>query len=462
MHKAETKTKEYLEQNDLLPSGSKVLLAISGGADSVALLYILNRFLHKNLFIAHINHQLRGQQSDADEKYVISLSEKLNLPIEIKSVDVKNFAKEKKLSIETAARELRIEALCQIADKNNCEIIATAHHKNDNAETVLHRMLRGTGFRGLAGIRPKTNIKGKIFIRPLLCLTRDEIEDYLKSEGIDWQIDHTNLDVKFTRNRIRHRLIPYLLKESPNLIEEISDLSLHCATLTKNIETFAESVRKKCFISEENKKIVVDMNIFLQQPAPVEVELIRTGLMHLGVGLREYAFEHYKKIVDFIKTAFTGKTLTIPGTVKILKGYDRFFIIAFTAEEEKSQEIFLNVPGRTIFEGREIQVEILENVVNHDIKNKDEFTECFDYEQIKLPLKARYRREGDKFRPFGLDGFKKVGKFLTAQKIDTEVKNNILLIEDAEKDILWVAPIRRSGQAVVNDKRRKILRITIT
>ncbi|OHB49848.1 MAG: tRNA lysidine(34) synthetase TilS [Planctomycetes bacterium GWF2_41_51] len=461
MHKAENITENFLRQNELLPSGKKILLAVSGGADSVALLYILDKLFHNDIFIAHVNHQLRGDESLADEEFVKSLAEKFNLPIEVKSVDVKRYAKEKKLSIETAARESRLEALSQIAEGNKCEVIATAHHKNDNTETVIHRMIRGTGFRGLAGIRIKTVIKGKTFIRPLLCLSRQEIEEYLKSKEICWQSDHTNLDVKFTRNRIRHKLIPYLLKDNPNLIDDISSLSSHCAVLTKSIEEISGSVRQKCFLSEDEKQISVDVKMFLQQSAPVQVELIRTALMRLGCGLREYAFEHFKKIIEFAKNAQAGKFLNIPAKVKITKGYDKFFIISQTDTKDKAEAKVLNVPGKTIFAEKEINAEILENIKDEDIKNKDKNTEYFNYAQIKLPLSARPRETGDRFRPFGQNGFKRVGKFLTSEKIDVIARKDVFLIEDADKKVLWVAPVRRSCEAILDSKNLKVVKISI-
>ena len=196
----------------------KVLLAVSGGADSTALLYTMHALkneglLHADLICAHINHQLRVPDADTDEKFVVSQAEKLHLPVITRKIDVRRFAQENKLSIETAARLLRIEHLQEIAKANNCRWIATAHQKNDNAETVVQRLLRGTGFRGLAGIRPLRNFAADInFVRPLLCVTRDEIIDYLKQQNLPWRTDRTNYDCRYKRNFIRHKLIPHLQK----------------------------------------------------------------------------------------------------------------------------------------------------------------------------------------------------------------------------------------------------------
>jgi tRNA(Ile)-lysidine synthase len=152
MQTIEEKIRQYIEQKNLIPAGGKILVAVSGGADSVCLLYILNKLFPNQIHAAHINHQLRASDSLNDEYYVKTLANKLDVPVTVELADVTAYAKKEKLSIETAARQLRLAALVRIADKNNCSVIATAHHKNDNAETVIHRILRGTGFKGLPGI----------------------------------------------------------------------------------------------------------------------------------------------------------------------------------------------------------------------------------------------------------------------------------------------------------------------
>ncbi|MBU2597386.1 MAG: tRNA lysidine(34) synthetase TilS [Planctomycetes bacterium] len=462
MQDIEHKTAAFIKQHNLLPANCNVLLAVSGGADSVALLYILNKLIPNAIHIGHINHQLRGSDSLKDQEFVKSLAKKLNLPVTIESIDVKTYAKENKLSTETAARKLRLDVLSRIADKNNCRFIATAHHKNDNAETVIHRILRGTGFKGLTGIRPMTTINGKKFIRPLLCLSRRQIEEYLKSQNIPWQTDHTNIDCRFTRNRIRHQLLPYLEESTPNLVEIVSSLSQHSAILTDNIETCARTAVQTCLISKDNTQTTLDLNKFLNQPQPVQVELIQTVLTQLGCGLQKFTFEHYQKIIDFAKTSQSGKTLTMPGKIKITKGYDKFFITAPSQKTDNVQkEIVLSIPGKSSFANWQIETEILP-IDSLDIKtvknNTNDFVQWFDFQQIKPPLVARFRHQGDRFKPFGLEKSKKIGKFLTSEKIDLNSRKKAFLISDSEK-ILWLVPVRRSSEAAITDKSRTLLQI---
>jgi tRNA(Ile)-lysidine synthase len=226
LKKLEQKTADFIAAERLLPVSGKVLLAVSGGADSSALLHVLAA-LRLDICCAHINHQLRGEEAQRDEDFVIEQCQKLKVPVITRKIDVRDYAKKSKLSIETAARNLRIENLVEIAKEQNCACIATAHHKNDNAETIIDRLIRGTGLRGLCGIWPaKKFADGITFIRPLLCATRDEIIQYLNSRNLNWCTDRTNTDFAYRRNFIRHCLLPALQNGSQgDLVERLAVLS---------------------------------------------------------------------------------------------------------------------------------------------------------------------------------------------------------------------------------------------
>ena len=208
---------DFIKTNGLLANTEKVLSAVSGGCDSVALVFALNRLAEEAVIktkpvTAHVNHNLRGQASRQDQEFVEKFGKKLGISVLAKSVDVKAFAKENHLSIETAARELRRQALIEMANEAGSGAVATGHHADDNAETMIHRLMRGTGFRGLCGIRPKSVFDGIVFIRPLLCFTRKEIVEYCRQNNLAWQSDHTNDEFAYTRNRIRHLIIPEIQK----------------------------------------------------------------------------------------------------------------------------------------------------------------------------------------------------------------------------------------------------------
>lgn len=467
LNNVETKTAIFLKQYNLLPDGAKVLLAVSGGADSVALLQILIALKHagrinSNFHIAHVNHQLRGEKSLEDEECVRTLAEQHNLPVAIEHIDVKKYAKENKLSIETAARFLRLGKLATIAQKNNCCCVATAHQKNDNAETIIHRLLRGTGFKGLAGIRPKAVINSTTFIRPLLCLSRKELEEYLVSQDIKWQIDHTNLDCRFTRNRIRYRLLPILQKQSTdNIIESLFVLAQHCFALSEKIESQTMAVWKECVIEQSEHCILIDTSKFNDYLSLLRVEVLQNALQQCGIGLQKFTNEHYDKIVKFLIKGRTGSTLQLPNKAIIKKQQKNFYLGYPQPAVEKPEPVTLKIPGSVHFNNWTIETEVLSadkfNIENIK-KNKSKFVEWFDFEQIKSSLIARCRQKGDKFKPFGLDASKKIGKFLTSAKINPDQKKEVFLVCDNEK-ILWLAPIRRSNEAIVGIRSLKILKI---
>jgi tRNA(Ile)-lysidine synthase len=467
--KIEQKVLNFINLHNLLPAGVKVLLAVSGGADSVALLKILvglklSGKINNDFHIAHINHLLRAEESFKDEKFVKILAKQHNLPVTIERVDVKKRARKNKLSIETAGRFLRLEKLTIIAKKNNCSCIATAHQKNDNAETIIHRIGRGTGFKGLAGTRPKVVLNGTTFIRPLLCLSRKEIEDYLISQKTKWQTDHTNLDCRFTRNRIRHRILPLLQKQATgDIIELLFDLSQKCLTLSEKIEKQAKSALSECIIEQTGYFVFVDTNRFNDYPSLLKVEIIQNMLQQCGIGLQKITNEHYDRIIKFLTEGRTGKTLQLPNKAIINKQQKSFYLGYPQTRNEKPEPVLLKMQGSICFSDWLIETEILP-ADKCDIESfkqkKDNFVEWFDLEQIKPPLIARCRLKGDRFKPFGLGVSKKIGKFITSAKIDSERRKRAFLISDNEK-ILWLVPIRRSSEAEVYNRSRKVLKIKV-
>jgi tRNA(Ile)-lysidine synthase len=473
----EEKVVAFLKQGNLLPSGTKVLLAVSGGADSVGLVEILTRMkligrINNDFHIAHINHQLRGAKAIEDEKFVKAMAQKHKLPLTIERVDVKKHAQKNRLSIETAGRILRLEKLADIAKENGCDRVAAAHHKNDNAETIIHRIVRGTAFKGLAGIRPKIVLNlsagalakadGIIFIRPLLCLSRSEIEDYLVSQNISWQTDHTNLDCRFTRNRIRHRLLPMLQSQSrDDLAELLFALSQKCLAFSEKIEGQAKTALQDCTINQSQHLVSMDTEKFNDYPPLLRVEIIQSALQQCGVGLQKITTEHYNKTIKFLAQSQTGKILQLPNNTVIKKEQKSFSLGRPQICTKKSEPVELKMPGSVCFGDWVIETQILP-ATRIDIENlkksKNSLIEWFDLQQIKPPLIVRYRQKGDKFRPFGLGASKKVGKFITSAKIDSNQRKTAFLLCDSEK-VLWLVPIRRSGEAVITHKSKSLLQI---
>jgi tRNA(Ile)-lysidine synthase len=470
----EKKVTDFIKANSILESSDSVLLAVSGGADSIALLYAMHALKAENIvsadiICAHINHQLRLPDAQLDEDFVIAQAHDLNLPITTKRVDVRGFACKNKLSIETAARTLRIETLISIAKVNNCNHIATAHHKNDNAETILHRLVRGTGFRGLAGIWPTRLFTDDIrFIRPLLSVTRDEIIEYLKKRNLKWRRDHTNADCTYTRNFIRHRLLPSLQQDfSGSLVEQLSALAASSRKFYSMVCNCANKAWPQLTDCSVNV-LQLNLQMFLTHHPAVKVELVRRSLTVIGCGQRDLMRLHFQRILRLAEQNVGGRKIELPAGFVVRREYGN---LIFTRPEKTSphDELIRNitrlqVPGKTKFGRFLIQAATLEadgNRIEEFKTEKNNCIESFDWDKVKLPLMVRSRKAGDRFWPLGLDSEKKIGKFLTASKVPHHLRRKLLVIEDSEK-IIWVCPIRMSQQAKITDGTKKILQLQIT
>lgn len=496
----EKKIADFIKANQLFGSKDKILLAISGGADSTALLYTMQALqiegaINAEILCAHINHQLRGHEADQDEHFAITQANQLNIPIITKRVNVPEFAHRSKLSVETAARKLRIESLLDIAKANNCTCIATAHQKNDNAETVLHRLLRGTGFRGLAGIWPirvfgaccasaTARRDGIKFVRPLLCVRRDEIIRYLQKLNLKWREDHTNIDCAHKRNFIRRRLLPALQKNCTiSIVEQLFELAQLSCKFYNLLSSRAQQIWAQLAQSGENK-ITLNLKRFLAEPEPIRIELIRMSLATIGSGERDLTERHYERILQLAEQNMNTGKLELPNGFVVLKQSENL-IFARSEKlahlvDELLESAELKIPGRTGFGKFLIEAAIFDAGCStvrcpvemldarrrkkSRIENREsgiEFVERFDLDKVKFPLSVRFRRRGDRFQPLGLPAEKKIGKFLTTAKVSQGIRNKILVVSDSKK-IIWVWPIRISERAKVTHQTQKTLQLQIT
>jgi len=408
---------------------------------------------------------LRTDEAQRDEDFVIEQCQKLKVPVITRKIDVRDYAKKSKLSIETAARNLRIENLVDIAKSQNCSCIATAHHKNDNAETIIDRLIRGTGLRGLCGIWPaKKFTDGIVFIRPLLCATRDEIIQYLNSRNLNWCTDRTNADFAYRRNFIRHRLLPALQKNSAgDIVENLAALSKASRGFYLMICRTTDTIWPDVATVNENT-IAVDYDKIASQSAEIKIEIIRRVLTRLGAGEQDVTERHFTNI---LRLPDDGR-LQLPNRVAVHRQGGKIVfekhLETKPAQSIAAKPVVLKVPGVTQFGPYTINADIIE-IEPKDLagfkKTKTKFVEWFDFERLKLPLEAHPRKRGDKFWPLGLAGEKRVGKFLTAAKVSQSLRRQLLVITDAEK-IIWLCPVRISEQAKVTGGTKKVLQLRIT
>ncbi len=307
----------FIRLHGLFAGADRILLAVSGGADSTALLHVLQSLrahglLSAELVCAHVNHRLRGLASDEDERFVVEQAARLELPIVTRAVDVRAYAKTHRLSVETAARRLRLEALREIAATSGCTWVATGHQKNDNAETIIQRLRRGTGFRGLAGIWPARRFgDGPWFASPLLDVTREDIVAYLRRRKLDWREDCTNVDPTYTRNYIRHKLLPALQQESRgSLVENLSDLAASARRLYERVQRGAEEAMSQLAQPDESG-IALAASRLSSLPELVAVEIIRQVLVQIGCGEQNLTADHYRGIMQLARNA-AERELALP------------------------------------------------------------------------------------------------------------------------------------------------------
>ncbi len=468
--KIENSVSEYIRTEKLCQQDQNILMAVSGGADSVAMAEILSRNvdsgkLKANLHIAHINHQLRLKDSDKDEIFVRKLAKKLALPITTKTVAVKEYAAKAKISIETAARKLRIDALKKIAREYNCKTIAVAHHADDNAETLLQRMMRGTAFAGLAGIWPKKEFSdASVFIRPMLELNSEQIVNYLKQRQLIWRTDKTNDDCRFTRNFIRHKLIPAMQQDCTEpLRQSLTGLARACRELEARVKKLAIAAMQHCVCDEGRLKMTLKRSPLLKLAEPVRVEIIKIVLEKIGCGQQKFTSNHYRKILEFMSNAKKEKNLSLPNNFLITADSDDEVTLAAAIDEpeKKIAPVQIAINGVSEFGQWKIKTKIMD-AKQCDFEKfkteKNEYIEWIDLEKVTLPLIAREREDGDRFVPIGQKNSQKVGKFITAAKISKKNKKKLFLITDS-KNIIWLAPVRLAANAAITDKAVKIVQI---
>ncbi len=462
----EVKLLEWVQSQRLFDGTERILLGVSGGVDSVAMAFALYQLIAEGrmgaeLVIGHINHGLRGEASDEDEVFVRTFGEALNIHVVTRRVDVTGFARQKRLSIETAGRRLRIKALAEMAKDNDCAAAATGHHADDQVETVIHRLMRGTALRGLCGIRPSTVLEGVRFIRPMLTLRREEIEAYCRENALAWREDTSNLSYAFTRNRIRHRLLPALRQDFSDATKRLTKLAEFCMAAQYRIEATADSVNCQCPV---NTTVVYDRALFVKQSPWVQAELTCRAVRNLGSGLRDVTNRHYQNLMADAASEKDSKTLW-PGPISVEIRQDRIYFSIPTNNEVAlpSEPIELEM-GKTIAFGPYTIVSSMLSrsaaLSEEALRNKPVMTERLDADCIHGSLILRRLEPGDRFRPMGLGYEKKAARFLLDAKIAFEKRKKVFVLADSEK-ILWLAPHRLDERVKVTAKTNHVVEVIV-
>ena len=458
----------------MLTCGDKVIAGVSGGADSVCLFLMLLELREKigfDLIAVHVHHGLRGEAADQDQRFVEALCEQHRIPLEIFRVNLESIAKKRKQSLEEAGRMVRREAFDSVCQKYGGNKIALAHHQNDNAETLLWNLSRGTGLDGLGGIRP---VNGK-FIRPLLCMNRKEIEEYLAKRKQSYCIDETNAGTDYTRNKLRHLVLP-ILEEQVNsaAVRHMNETMEQIWELQEYMQEQVEAAYQEC-VQEHFEKacwIQIQQKSFETFPELIKKMVIRKGMEQVGGKKRDLSHKHVDVMMELMNKQ-VGRTLDLPYEMHAKRNYEGIRLEkqrTYSFGEEKKAEIMqecmseLNIPGETILADRNLKLrcKILEKPKNLSIKDIPQkiYTKWFDYDIIKSSLYIRTRQAGDTIVIDEKGHQKKLKNWFVDEKIPKEVRDSQLLLAE-NNEILWVLGHRMSQAYQVKQSTKWILQIEV-
>lgn len=454
------KVRSTIVDHDLIQKGDKIVLGLSGGPDSVCLLHILKSLkdeLNIEIYAAHLNHQIRGLEAQKDAMYVSKLCDELDIIYFVKSIDVPTYCKDHGLSIEEGARILRYEMFFQIKEKTGANKIAIAHNLNDQAETVLMRIMRGTGLQGLKGISYK---REDGIIRPLIDIHRDEIERYCEVNNLNPRIDESNLESVYTRNKIRLELIPYM-KENFN--PNITDALVRMSHTIKEDNDYIDIQCSKAFeevCERENENINIYVESFHMYHKSIKSRIIRKSINYILGDLKGIEQKHIDDVLEMEYEDKLNKKINLPRGIIV---YRNKSYISITNKEivHEDVEYCYNIPTNGYIKIKELNMVVESKILNIDkIKNmkSDKNAKLFDVDKVEGGIVIRNRKPGDKIRISGLGGNKKIKDLFIDLKIPKEQRNNIPIMAD-QNGIMCVGIYRDSESYKVDTSTKEVLKI---
>ena len=424
-----SKVKDYIKKHKLLSLSDLYIVALSGGADSVALLLLLDEMGYK-VHALHCNFHLRGEESDRDERFCEDLCLKKNIPFHRIHFDTLMYAETHKMSVEMAARELRYRYFEQLRKDIGAEAICVAHHQDDTVETVLLNLVRGTGLRGLTGIQPRNGA----ILRPLLCVTRTEIEAYLATKQQDYVTDSTNLETDFVRNKIRLQVVPLLRQLNPAVSENIVRTAEHLTEAQKVLDTVVDTYKGS------NQ---LDL-CALQQVGSAEYIVFEW--------LKQYGFNGSQ--VQQVISAETGSIFSSPTGYEVLKDRGRLLveptIMAFTPIRIPEEGTYVLPDDRRLNVRR-----------SNPFVSKDSHEATLDARQVRFPLTVRRVEEGDWMIPYGMTGRKLLSDLMTDLKMSLFDRRRQLVVVDAQGAVVWAIGLRTDHRCRVTDATQEVIAIKI-
>jgi tRNA(Ile)-lysidine synthase len=446
----------------MIRSGETVVIGVSGGVDSLALLaalYELRPQLDCQLHVAHLDHQLRSD-SASDAEFVERCANSLNLPFTIDKIDIPSLIRQRGQSIEATARTARYDFFASVSKEIGATKVALGHQGNDQAETVLMNLIRGAALTGLRGILP---IRDGKFIRPLLNFSRTEIEEFVAEQGLHPCEDSSNRDRNFLRNRIRLDLLPLLRREyNLNIQNTLVQNSELLRADSDYLEDVARSALNECLVKPITHDVVILNRLtFLRHHPALRRRILRLAVCHIQGNMKELAFNHSESMLQLSESKSPNRQLNLPNNLEFLRAYNQLIIQrAISVIDEFEYQVL--VPGDNNFPALNAAMTSIIAEVSSDgtsYVTDGKFQAVFDVDQIQLPLKIRSRRVGDRFQPFGMKGTKKVKDVLIDEKIPQRMRKCVPILVSGD-EILWVIGHRTSDKCKVSNRTRRFLHLT--
>lgn len=456
----------YISKHGLVSAGERLAVAVSGGADSVCLLHILaqrQRELGVELHAVHLNHQLRGAESDWDATYVSDLARHLDIPATIERRDVAAYRNQKGCSLEEAAREERYSFLAKVARATGAVKIVLGHTRDDQIETIMMHLLRGTGLAGLRGLQPRSLLqygedRGRMeIVRPLLEVTRQETSSYCWRSHLEPRSDSSNESLSFLRNRVRLELLPILKSYNPSIDKAL----LRLATVASDDVAFIEEQASGLWhevAKEESGAIYLDVNRMTSLPRAMQKYIFRLSIAQLQGSLKDVEANHIEAMMNLLSRP-SGKKLCLPQGLMLATEYGH---LVLTSTQSSScplpsieNQFNINVPGETISPGWQVKADILQEAA---YTSENGFTASLDLDKAGRELAVRQRKPGDSFQPLGMNQTKKLQDFMVDARIPRAWRDRVPLVCSREQ-ILWVVGWRINDRVKVTEATKGTLRL---
>ncbi|WP_176222130.1 tRNA lysidine(34) synthetase TilS [Tuberibacillus sp. Marseille-P3662] len=448
----------FIKKHRLLAKNSTVVVGVSGGPDSLALLHYLhvNQSLwHINIVAVSVDHMLRGEASRQDVNFVAKFCDQHDILFEGRCIDVNAYKQEHHLNTQEAARECRYHFFHEMMIKYNGDYLALAHHGDDQVETMLMRQVRGSFGQSKAGIPFKRSFADGFIIRPMLTVDKETILAYCDEHGLEPREDPSNDADTYTRNRFRHHVLPFLKSENPKVHHRFQQDSEMMASDDAYLTELAQNVLQELVMYKDSHSVIISVHQFIKTPIPLQRRLIHLILSYLYNHTYQIQSVHIENIFGWLQSASGYSELHLPKGAVLIISYDRLiFNLGCDVDPQTDYHIKVNIPGIT-----NTPVGYVTASRHQDLTElpKDRESLVVDYEQLTLPLYLRSKKDGDRIRSKGLNGTQKVKDIFINQKVEYQLRGRWPLLVDANDKILWLPLLKESEWAVPEHHTKEVL-----